>query len=62
MIRTLAVAVAVGVAEAVPVAVAVAVAVPVAVAAELIQLKREMTKVRMYNIFNNFRNKNKDEK
>ena len=39
---------------------AVAVAVSVAVAAELIQLKREMTKVRMYNIFNNFKNKNKN--
>ena len=50
MIRTLAVAV------------VIAVPVPVAVAAELIQLKREMTKERMHNIFNNFQNKNKDEK
>ena len=50
MIRTLAVAV----------AVAVPVTVPVAVAAELIQLKTEMTKVRMYNNFDNFQNKNKD--
>ena len=33
----------------------VAVAAPAAVvAAELIQLKKEMTKVRLYNIFNNF--------
>ena len=62
MIRTLAVAVAVAVAVPVAIAVPVAVAVAVAVAAELIQLKREMTKVRMYNIFNNFQNKNKDEK
>ena len=42
MIRTLAVVVAV--------AVAAAVSVVEAVTAELIQLKREMTKVRMYNI------------